>query len=94
MDNLKNALRNNTYTKLTPRETAKHRNEFDKVRDKLIKELEEKTGQTWATYTVNGGTYILQNFLKSINQAYMEQAHLRIYCLKEKNRNEIWKNSK
>ena len=51
VEELKNALRNNKYTKLTPKETAKHRNEFNKVKNSLIEKWESNTGQKWPTYT-------------------------------------------
>ncbi|WP_236180764.1 hemagglutinin repeat-containing protein [Pseudomonas mosselii] len=52
-DNLANALREKNYTKLTPKETQKHRREFNKVKDELIGQWETKTGQTWPRYTEN-----------------------------------------
>ena len=51
VEELKNALRNNKYTMLTPKETAKHRNEFNKVKNSLIEKWESNTGQKWPTYT-------------------------------------------
>ena len=51
MEELKNALRNREYTKLTPKETAKRRIEFNKIKNQLIKEWETNTGQKWPTYT-------------------------------------------
>lgn len=38
VEELKNALRNKEYTKLTPKETAKHRNEFNKIKNSLIED--------------------------------------------------------
>ena len=35
----------------TPKETAKHRNEFNKIKSNLIEEWERNTGQKWPTYT-------------------------------------------
>jgi len=52
-DNLANALREKNYTKLTPKETQKHRREFNKIKDELIGQWETKTGQTWPRYTEN-----------------------------------------
>jgi len=51
IEELKNALRGKKYEKLSPAETIKKRKEFNKVKDKLIKEWEEKTGQDWPTYS-------------------------------------------
>jgi hypothetical protein len=50
IEELKNALRENKYTKLTPAETAKKRIAFGKVKNKLIKQWEDETGQKWPTY--------------------------------------------
>lgn len=47
IDKLKDALRVNIYEKMTPIETIKHRRKFNSVKNKLIKEWEENTGQTW-----------------------------------------------
>lgn len=38
---------------MSPIETAKHRAEFDKVKNKVIKEWEENTGQKWPVYNEN-----------------------------------------
>ncbi|MGF7534463.1 T7SS effector LXG polymorphic toxin [Bacillus mexicanus] len=52
IDHLKEALRNNNYEKLTPKETAKHRSKFtSSLKDRLIAEWEEKTNQKWPRYT-------------------------------------------
>ena len=51
VEELKNALRNKEYTKLTPKKTAKHRYQFKKVKNSLISEWETNTGQKWPTYT-------------------------------------------
>ncbi|MED4013077.1 T7SS effector LXG polymorphic toxin [Priestia aryabhattai] len=53
IEKLKEALRNKEYKKMSPIETAKHRAEFDKVKNKVIKEWEENTGQKWPVYTEN-----------------------------------------
>ncbi|WP_328225053.1 pre-toxin TG domain-containing protein [Sutcliffiella cohnii] len=53
IEKLKEALRNKEYKKMTPIETAKHRAEFDKVKNKVIKEWEENTGQKWPVYNEN-----------------------------------------
>lgn len=50
-DKLADALRNKEYTKLSPAETAKHRTEFNKTRDNIIKDWELNTGEKWPTYT-------------------------------------------
>ncbi|MEL7657801.1 MAG: hypothetical protein AAGU75_18055, partial [Bacillota bacterium] len=47
---LKNALRNRIYKRLTPAESAQHRREFNKQKNNLITEWEEKTGQKWPVY--------------------------------------------
>ncbi|SDM25696.1 hypothetical protein [Sediminibacillus halophilus] len=52
-EKLKEALRNKEYKKMSPIETAKHRAEFDKVKNKVIKEWEENTGQKWPMYNEN-----------------------------------------
>ncbi|WP_255032666.1 transposase, partial [Bacillus velezensis] len=52
IDHIKEALRNNNYEKLTPKETAKHRSKFtSSLKDRLIAEWEEKTNQKWPRYT-------------------------------------------
>jgi len=51
IEQLKAALRENKYEKITPLETLKHRNKFNSVKNKLISEWEEKTGQKWPRYT-------------------------------------------
>ncbi|WP_141993217.1 T7SS effector LXG polymorphic toxin [Bacillus sp. B4EP4a] len=48
---IKEALRNHKFEKMTPVETMKHRNKFNSVKDKLISEWEGKTGQKWPRYT-------------------------------------------
>ncbi|MFB6468864.1 hypothetical protein ACE38V_19085 [Cytobacillus sp. Hz8] len=49
---IKEALRNNNYEKLTPKETAMHRSKFtSSLKDKLIAKWEEKTNQKWPRYT-------------------------------------------
>ena len=50
---LKNALRQNVYKKLSPAETAKKRITFRKLKNKLIKQWEQETGKKWPTYTEN-----------------------------------------
>lgn len=50
---LKNALRQNVYKKLSPAETAKKRIAFSKLKNKLIKQWEQETGKKWPTYTEN-----------------------------------------
>ncbi len=51
IEQLKTVLRENTYEKMLPLETLKHRNKFNSVKNKLISEWEEKTGQKWPRYT-------------------------------------------
>ncbi|ATH74033.1 T7SS effector LXG polymorphic toxin [Bacillus altitudinis] len=53
IDNLKAALRNKEYSKMSPIETAKHRAKFDSVKSKVIKEWERNTGQKWPVYNEN-----------------------------------------
>ncbi|MTH54547.1 hypothetical protein GKZ89_14175 [Bacillus mangrovi] len=50
IEELKEALRNKEYEKLSPVETRKNRRDFNKVKNKLIVEWEEKTNQKWPTY--------------------------------------------
>ena len=50
-EKLKEALRSKEYKKLTPEQTRKHRLEFDSVKEKIIREWEENTGQTWPRYS-------------------------------------------
>src|SRR5699024_10734736 len=52
-EKLKEALRNKEYKKMSPIETAKYRAEFDKVKNKVIKDWEENTGQKWPVYNEN-----------------------------------------
>ncbi|GIP61990.1 ribonuclease YxiD [Virgibacillus pantothenticus] len=50
-DLIKQALRNNKFEKLTPKQTAKHRSKFtSSLKDRLILEWEEKTNQKWPRY--------------------------------------------
>lgn len=51
IDALKDALRNNEYTKMSPAETKAHRRSFNKVKNSLITEWELKTKQVWPTYS-------------------------------------------
>ncbi|MGD6976945.1 T7SS effector LXG polymorphic toxin [Bacillus altitudinis] len=53
IDNLKAALRNKEYSKMSPIETAKHRAKFDSVKNKVIKEWGRNTGQKWPVYNEN-----------------------------------------
>ena len=50
IEELKNALRLRECEKLSPVEVAKHRAEFNRLKNSLIDEWELKTGQTWPTY--------------------------------------------
>ncbi|NCG68095.1 transposase [Bacillus coagulans] len=51
IQHIKEALRNNNYVKLTPKESAKHRSKFtSSLKDKLIAEWDEKTNQKWPRY--------------------------------------------
>ncbi|WP_061808726.1 ribonuclease YeeF family protein [Rossellomorea vietnamensis] len=51
INNIKSTLRENVYNKMTPLETLKHRNKFNSLKNKLINEWEEETGQVWPRYT-------------------------------------------
>lgn len=53
IENLKAALRNKEYKKMSPVETAKHRVVFDRVKNKVIKDWEVNTGQQWPVYNEN-----------------------------------------
>ncbi|MFX0569890.1 T7SS effector LXG polymorphic toxin [Bacillus pumilus] len=53
IDNLKAALRNKEYNKMSPIETAKHRAKFDSLKNKVIKDWERNTGQKWPVYNEN-----------------------------------------
>ncbi|MDF2004158.1 T7SS effector LXG polymorphic toxin [Bacillus pumilus] len=53
IENLKAALRNKEYNKMSPIETAKHRAKFDSLKNKVIKEWERNTGQKWPVYNEN-----------------------------------------
>ncbi|MCD4486098.1 hypothetical protein LQR31_16620, partial [Chromobacterium vaccinii] len=43
-------IRVNEYSRLSPAESARHRAEFNRVKNDLISEWESNTGQTWPTY--------------------------------------------
>ncbi|MEC2744246.1 T7SS effector LXG polymorphic toxin [Bacillus cereus] len=51
MEELKSALRNTEYKKMTSSETKRYRREFNKIKNSLIDEWEKQTGQKWPTYT-------------------------------------------
>ena len=51
IEELKNALRLREYEKISPVEVAKHRAEFNRLKNSLIDEWELKTGLTWPTYS-------------------------------------------
>jgi predicted ribonuclease toxin of YeeF-YezG toxin-antitoxin module len=44
------AIKDNDYFKLSPKETAEHRQEFNKVKNPLIGEWEKNTGEKWPIY--------------------------------------------
>ena len=73
VEELKNALRNKEYSKLTPKETAKHRNEFNKIKSNLIEEWERNTGQKWPTYTED---VISPNTGKVVRKAGISMMHI------------------
>ncbi|RCS56088.1 hypothetical protein DTL42_00450 [Bremerella cremea] len=50
---LKDNLRSQRYSKLSKADTARHRRQFDSVKDDLIAEWERQTGQSWPRYTEN-----------------------------------------
>ncbi len=50
IEELKNALRNKEYRKISKKKLNKHRNEFKYIKDRLIIQWEEKTGQKWPVY--------------------------------------------
>ena len=45
MEELKSALRNTEYKKMTSSETKRYRREFNKIKNSLIDEWEKQTGQ-------------------------------------------------
>jgi hypothetical protein len=49
-EKLKDALRNKNYERLSPREIAKHRAEFNRKKNKLINEWEQNLGENWPRY--------------------------------------------
>src|SRR5690606_8968139 len=49
--NLANALREQEFTKLSPDLAKTHRAEFNRVKDDLITQWEQSTGQAWPRYT-------------------------------------------
>ncbi|MGM0219160.1 HNH endonuclease signature motif containing protein [Enterococcus sp. AZ126] len=51
IENLKEALRNNEYERMIPKEVAKHRAEFNRKKNSMISDWEKQTGQQWPTYT-------------------------------------------
>ena len=51
IEKLKDTLSGNKYEKMKPLETLKHMNKLNSVKNKVIKEWEENTGQTWPRYT-------------------------------------------
>ena len=51
INELKNALRNKKYTKLSKEDTLKHRKKFNNVKNSLIIEWEKETKQKWPVYT-------------------------------------------
>ncbi|NMD72629.1 hypothetical protein HHO41_20535 [Bacillus sp. DNRA2] len=50
MDLIDKTIKDNDYFKLSPKETAEHRKEFNKVRNKIIGDWEINTGDKWPTY--------------------------------------------
>ena len=51
IEQLKNALRNKSYSRLDSKSVLLRRREFDKVKDRCILEWEKNTGQKWPTYS-------------------------------------------
>ncbi|MDT3498037.1 T7SS effector LXG polymorphic toxin, partial [Bacillus toyonensis] len=51
MEELKSALRNTEYKKMTTSETKRYRREFNKIKNSLVDEREKQTSQKWPTYT-------------------------------------------
>lgn len=47
------AIKENDYFKLSTKEIAKHRQEFERVRKTLIGDWEKNTGENWPTYPKN-----------------------------------------
>jgi predicted ribonuclease toxin of YeeF-YezG toxin-antitoxin module len=53
IEELKNALRNKEYTRLSTLESSQHRDIFKKVKNDLIVEWEKNTGRKWPRYKDN-----------------------------------------
>lgn len=51
IDQLKNALRNKSYSRLDSTSVCLRRREFNKIKDRCILEWEKNTGQKWPTYS-------------------------------------------
>ena len=51
IDQLKNALRNKSYSRLDSKRSLLNRREFNKVKDRCILEWEKNTGQKWPKYS-------------------------------------------
>jgi hypothetical protein len=63
------AIKDNDYFKLSAKETAEHRQEFNKVRNTLIREWEKNTGKKWPTYD-NDVLGDSGNVLRRLGQPY------------------------
>lgn len=50
-DKLKDALRNKKYERMSPKDVAKHRSEFNRKKNSMISDWEKETGQKWPVYT-------------------------------------------
>ena len=48
---IEKALKENDFKKLSPEDTLSSKREFNRIKDGLIKEWEEQTGQSWPRYT-------------------------------------------
>jgi predicted ribonuclease toxin of YeeF-YezG toxin-antitoxin module len=64
IDKLKDALRNKEYKKLSPEEYQAHKRQYTSARrEKMIKDWEENTGQTWPV-DEKGNRYQLHHIIE------------------------------
>jgi hypothetical protein len=51
IERLKDALRAKNYERMTAAQVEAHRNAFESIKDRVIRDWERETGQVWPTYT-------------------------------------------